>query len=114
VRSCGERYDLESIVAHEAGHFFGLGEDWDDGLATMYYCTSTCETHKRSLELTDVGTMKEVYADGFEDTGEVGCAVAPAGAARSNRYGAACLLGLLGIFAGGRRAAASKKRRRRR
>jgi len=114
-RSCGKRYDLESIVAHEAGHFFGLGEDWDDGLATMYYCTSTCEMHKRSLELTDVGAMKEVYADGYDDAGEVGCAAAPAGVPRSNRSTAAAVLGLLGLFAGRRRAAAvSTKRPRRR
>jgi hypothetical protein len=110
-RACDDRYDLESIVAHEAGHFFGLGEDEDDGLTTMYYCTSPCETHKRSPERADLETMREVYADGFADPGEVTCSAS--GATRSKDRGAALVLTFLGLLVPSRRARATKRPRRR-
>jgi hypothetical protein len=95
--SCSGRYDLESIIAHEVGHFYGLGEDNDDNLATMYYCTSQCETHKRSLELTDVGVMEEVYAAGYEDRGEVQCGIGAVGDTHTP-WGATLLLGSLSLL----------------
>ena len=75
---CGAQYDLQNVVAHEAGHFFGLGEDETDRAATMFHCTGPCETHKRSLEPSDVIIMGEVYGDGYEaeadvPTGGAGC-----------------------------------------
>lgn len=61
--SCeGGAYDLQNVVTHEAGHFFGLGEDMDDASSTMYYCTSRCETHKRVLTSDDAAVMNVLYA----------------------------------------------------
>ena len=91
---CNESYDLESIMAHEAGHFFGLGEDVDDAYATMFYCTSTCETHKRSLAASDTNTMAEVYAAGYENPPEVSCSVV---SGRERTGSPLALLGLVGL-----------------
>ena len=61
--SCeGGAYDLQNVVTHEVGHFFGLGEDMDDATSTMYYCTSRCETHKRVLTNDDTTVMNVLYA----------------------------------------------------
>lgn len=68
---CVDAYDLENVLAHELGHFFGLGEDFEDPTATMYTCTSTCETHKRDLEIGDVDRILDLYAD--SDETRVGC-----------------------------------------
>ena len=59
--SCNQHYDLQSVATHEAGHFFGLGEDFDDKPATMYYTTGRCETNKRVLQATDESTMAALY-----------------------------------------------------
>ncbi len=77
--SCHHAYDLQSVVTHEFGHFFGLGEDRDDPFATMFFCTSTCETHKRSLSDSDTEAMGEVYAEGADGGPEVQCSVGGAG-----------------------------------
>jgi hypothetical protein len=108
--ACGGRYDLESIVAHEVGHFYGLGEDKNDGLATMYYCTSQCETHKRSLEPDDTSVMRQVYADGYEDLGEVRCSIGAVGPSRQTPWAAAVLFGSLSLLAGRRRVANRRRK----
>ncbi len=59
--SCEQRYDLQSVATHEAGHFFGLGEDFDAKPATMYYTTGRCETNKRVLQGSDETTMSALY-----------------------------------------------------
>ncbi len=60
--SCdGNAYDIQNVVTHEVGHFFGLGEDMQDSSATMYYCTSRCETHKRVLTDSDTSVMASLY-----------------------------------------------------
>ena len=95
-------------MTHEVGHFFGLGEDETDATATMFYCTSPCETHKRSLEPSDETTMAEVYADGYEeddlDAG-VGCSGARIAGSppKPNAFAALAMLGLLGAISARRR-----------
>jgi MYXO-CTERM domain-containing protein len=77
VGSC-EGYDLRSIATHEAGHFFGLGEDREDDQAAMFYKTSKCETNKRILTLSDVAGIESLYDQAFEseDPTAAGCSMA--------------------------------------
>lgn len=57
----GGSYDIQNVVTHEVGHFYGLGEDNEDTAATMYFCTNRCETHKRVLTEDDRQVMSELY-----------------------------------------------------
>jgi len=59
---CRNRYDAQNVVTHEAGHFFGLGEDPVERQATMFQTIDQCETHKRVLAHTDVGAVTVLYA----------------------------------------------------
>jgi hypothetical protein len=58
---CRNRYDAQNVTTHEAGHFFGLGEDPVEHQATMFQAIDQCETHKRVLALTDVGAVTTLY-----------------------------------------------------
>lgn len=104
--SCqGNAYDLQNVMTHEVGHFFGLGEDMEDSATTMYYCTSRCETHKRVLTVSDTQVMASLYAAPPEERsgpqgGCGGARVAPRGGLAE--AGWAALLGLL-VFARRRR-----------
>jgi hypothetical protein len=71
---CAQGYDVESVVTHEVGHFFGLGEDFSARKATMFYCQSPCEVHKRSLEPSDVSPLEKLYANATVTTSQApGC-----------------------------------------
>jgi hypothetical protein len=59
---CDNRYDAQNVATHEAGHFFGLGEDLTERGATMFLSIDECETHKRLLSSTDVGALTTLYA----------------------------------------------------
>jgi hypothetical protein len=59
---CKNRYDAQNVATHEAGHFFGLGEDPTEHRATMFQTIDQCETHKRVLAVTDIGAMTTLYA----------------------------------------------------
>jgi hypothetical protein len=59
---CKNRYDAQNVTTHEAGHFFGLGEDQVERKATMFQTIDQCETHKRVLATTDVGALTVLYA----------------------------------------------------
>jgi hypothetical protein len=99
----GGAYDLQNVVTHEVGHFFGLGEDMDDATATMYYCTSRCETHKRVLTNDDSTVMNVLYStssasegSGANAGGCGGARVAPRGGlGASGLIVASALLGLV-------------------
>lgn len=79
--ACGGQYDLESVVTHEVGHFFGLGEDTEDDSTTMYYVTRACDIQKRELKEPDRHSMVLLYSTPGDDSAEeeaktAGCALA--------------------------------------
>lgn len=98
----GSGYDIENSLAHEVGHFGGLGHSGDGG-ATMYGRTKARETSKRTLEHDDLAGFDAIYGGvaGFTQTGARaasaapsaessgggggggGCAISPVGGARS-------------------------------
>jgi hypothetical protein len=93
---CGYRYDLQNVITHEVGHFFGLGEDGDDLNATMFFKTGKCELKKRDLEPLDTSTMVGLYAQDTQPTEAdpaSGCAVS--GNGRGRKCGALALALLL-------------------
>jgi uncharacterized protein (TIGR03382 family) len=108
MTSCAQNYDLQSIATHEAGHFFGLGEDYDSTVATMYYTTGRCETNKRVLQNTDETTMDALYlssetqvASAADDPSADTVTAKGCGGARigqGNTGGAAPFLSLLGLL----------------
>jgi len=55
-----EAYDLVSIMAHEAGHFFGMGHspEWD---ATMFEMYEPGSTQQRTLSIDDQRGMCTMY-----------------------------------------------------
>jgi len=106
--SCDHRYDLQSVATHEAGHFFGLGEDFELKQATMFYTTGRCETNKRVLQSTDETTMNALYLastaqasaddDSSTQAGVKGCGGARIGHGRtSGSLPVLSLVGLLGF-----------------
>lgn len=94
---CQSRYDAQNVVTHEAGHFFGLGEDMTERRATMFLSIDKCETHKRLLSATDVGAVTTLYAASQppeqEDAGGAGCSFGGAPVQRG-------ALGLFGLVFG--------------
>jgi hypothetical protein len=70
--ACGDSYDLQNVATHEAGHFFGLGEDYEDKGTTMYVSSSVCQTSKRALSPQDVSVMSGLYAGGAQQA-PAGC-----------------------------------------
>jgi hypothetical protein len=80
-------YDLPSVVTHELGHFFGLGEDYTDPTTTMYAFTSRGEIHKRQPTESDSQVITALYAEN-EHTGGCGKAqLAPSGSSPSSWIG---------------------------
>jgi hypothetical protein len=60
--ACTTQFDLRSILTHEVGHVFGLGDitgahEW----LTMAYSGGPCETRKRTLAKGDVLGMRSLY-----------------------------------------------------
>lgn len=101
--NCTEKYDLQNVATHEAGHFFGLGEDYDVKIATMFYTTGRCEVNKRALQGSDETTMDALYVasassssgDASTDTGK-GCGGARIGQGQTGSE--ASLLSLAGLL----------------
>lgn len=64
TEACEGVFDVENIIAHEVGHFFGLGHS-DDRDATMYPTSGRCETEKRDLSDDDVAGLEVLYETRF-------------------------------------------------
>jgi hypothetical protein len=101
--TCDYHYDLQNIVTHEVGHFMGLGEDHEDPLATTYYCTSKCETHKRTLTDADAAAAQALYASRASTGPEVQCSAARIGSRPARPAQALAGLGLLLLVLAARR-----------
>ena len=103
--ACEKRYDLQSVATHEAGHFFGLGEDFEAKTATMFYTTGRCETNKRVLQASDETTMAALYVsndlsaasdEAGAESGAKGCGGARIGQGKTD--GAVPVLSLVGLL----------------
>jgi hypothetical protein len=92
--TCGRRYDLQNVATHEAGHFFGLGEDYQDTTTTMYVSSRPCQTSKRVLTATDVSVISGLYA-GSSPAAAASCGAHIARSSETNdgALAASCLLG---------------------
>ncbi len=109
--TCGSGItDLENVITHEAGHYYGLGHVGDDDSeATMYYQAPAGDLQKRTLAGDDVagicdtyppGTFGEsctgsAYSDRFKDDG-CGCSV-PGGRRSTSWWWLLPALGVLGL-----------------
>lgn len=58
---CAGSYDVQTVAAHELGHFFGLGEDTSNAEAVMFYKLRACGTSKRALSADDVAVIGTHY-----------------------------------------------------
>ena len=108
------RYDTQSVLTHELGHFLGLGEDYDESKATMYTKTRAGDIHKRRLTTADQGVITALYAEssGASQASRSGCGGAHL--ARGEGVGGSTWLGFaavtlgLGLLAASRRASGER------
>ncbi len=57
--------DLQNIVTHEVGHFFGVGHtEIDDETITMFPSANRTDTSKRDLAADDLAAMCAIYPPG--------------------------------------------------
>lgn len=71
----GEAYDLRGVLTHEMGHVLGLGESYDERMATMWPNISRGETHQRDIDTDDASGVEEAYSKGMLSENEAvgGC-----------------------------------------
>jgi len=60
----GDMVDLQDVVTHEAGHYFGLAHTPDDAHATMAASAPEGEIEKRTLEADDIAGLCHIYPPG--------------------------------------------------
>jgi hypothetical protein len=70
-------YDLQSVLTHELGHWFGLPEEYCNPDATMYAYTRPRETIKRDLTESDIVKAQVAYWQADNPSGQVGCSMKP-------------------------------------
>jgi len=62
VTGCsGSNYDAQGVMAHEAGHVFGMGHVSNSTLQVMKTSSDKCETSQRLLGSGDLAGMKALY-----------------------------------------------------
>jgi hypothetical protein len=94
--SCGSRFDVQAILTHESGHFFGLNENYVSPTSTMFYCSNPCEVHKRTPLDVDRLSLASVYTTVIPQASTgMACDVARVGVMpRSRLVGSGLLLGV--------------------
>lgn len=85
-------YDLQNVLTHEVGHFFGLAHDDADREVTMFATSGLGETKKRTLAADDEAGLEALYA--ASEGGGLSCAASRAGGARGSAGGVLAALGL--------------------
>lgn len=92
------RYDVQNVVTHEVGHFFGLGEEEQLADATMFVSSARGETKKRDLSADDEEGVRSLY-EGVAKPAVAGCSTqdprSPAPLAGLPLWGALAAVGLL-------------------
>lgn len=70
----GVVYDLQNVLTHEMGHFFGLGEQFEDEDATMYAYSQAGEVVKRDLGQVDLQEITTLYREAYTTEEGPSCA----------------------------------------
>ncbi len=72
----GPVYDLQNVLTHELGHWFGLPEDYVDAERTMFAYVNPGELTKRDLAELDIIMAIEIYENAsFGSTEGASCSV---------------------------------------
>ncbi len=98
----GGSYDVEDVLTHEAGHFFGLAHSDAGPEATMYFATARGEIKKRDLSLDDESGFRSIYPEARAFT--AACSVSPGAGSSGPGLAAAALLATAIVLVGRRRA----------
>lgn len=67
-----EQFDLHSVMSHEIGHVLGLGESFDERMATMWPNIARGEIHQRDVHEDDMDGVSEIYATMIAQGGDSG------------------------------------------
>jgi len=86
--SCAHLFDVGAVATHECGHFFGLGEDYEDTTTTMFITTDPCDAHKRVLTPKDITSLSAIYER--QPAPSAQCDEAPS-SARGDMFGVSAL-----------------------
>jgi hypothetical protein len=91
----GTFYDLENVLTHEFGHWFGLDEDYMNTEATMYAYVYPGETKKRDLAQSDITAVQLAYWQADNPSENSGCSLT-----RTPPAGIPWMLGCLAVAGG--------------
>lgn len=73
-------YDLQNVMTHEIGHWFGLDENFEEPDSTMFAFVDPQETIKRDLSVSDINRATALYqsveAENAVDGGGCGARIA--------------------------------------
>ena len=87
-------FDIEEVVTHEAGHFFGLAHNNADTSVVMYYETDADTIAKRELTADDESGLRAIYPE--DASSPAGCSMANEGA---RRVGSWAMVGVAALAA---------------
>lgn len=68
-------YDLQDVIAHELGHWFGLDEETVNDESTMYAYVYPGEIKKRDLDQSDIAAVQLAYWQADNPSENRGCSL---------------------------------------